>query len=135
MNVKSVIFSYLLTLVVFLAVDMLWLGVISKNLYNKYLGDFITDKVNWTAAIIFYLIFVVGISIFTIYPSVAKDSALNALLMGALFGLFTYATYDLTNLATIKGWPLKIVFIDILWGSLLSAIVSFSGFYIVKWLK
>jgi uncharacterized membrane protein len=135
MNVKSVIFSYLLTLVVFLAVDMLWLGVISKNLYNKYLGDFITDKVNWTAAIIFYLIFIVGISIFTIYPSVAKDSALNALLMGALFGLFTYATYDLTNLATIRGWPLKIVFIDILWGSLLSAIVSFSGFYIVKWLK
>lgn len=135
MNIKSVIFSYLLTLVIFLAVDMLWLGVISKDLYHKYLGDFITDKVNWTAAIIFYLIFVVGISIFSIYPSVTKDSAFNAILMGALFGIFTYATYDLTNLATIKGWPLTIVFIDILWGAVLSAIVSFSGFHIVKWLK
>jgi uncharacterized membrane protein len=135
MNIKSVIFSYLLTLVIFLAVDMLWLGVISKDLYHKYLGDFITDKVNWTAAIIFYLIFIVGISIFSIYPSVTKDSAFNAILTGALFGIFTYATYDLTNLATIKGWPLTIVFIDILWGAVLSAIVSFSGFHIVKWLK
>jgi len=66
---------------------------------------------------------------------VSKGSAFNAILMGALFGLFTYATYDLTNLATLKGWPLNIVFIDILWGALLSAIVSFSGFHIVKWLN
>jgi uncharacterized membrane protein len=77
----------------------------------------------------------VGISIFAIYPAVHKDSAYNAILMGALFGIFTYATYDLTNLATLKDWPLNIVFIDILWGALLSAIVSFSGFHIVKWLN
>lgn len=135
MNIKSIIFSYLLTFIVFLMVDMLWLGIIAKNLYQKYLGDFLTDKVNWTAAFIFYFLYVVGISIFTIYPAVNKDSAVNAIVMGALFGVFTYATYDLTNLATLKGWPLPIVFIDILWGAVLSAIVSLSGFYFVKWLN
>ena len=135
MNIKNTILSYLLTFIVFLMVDMLWLGIIAKNLYQKYLGGFITDKVNWTAALIFYLIYVVGISIFAIYPAVNKGSASNAILMGALFGIFTYATYDLTNLATMKGWPLNIVFIDILWGAFLSALVSFSGFHIVKWLN
>ena len=134
MNIKSVIIRYLLTFVVFLAIDMLWLGVIAKNIYQKYLGSFLTDTVNWTAAFIFYLIFVVGISIFVIYPAVNKGSVYHAILMGALFGFFTYATYDLTNLATLKDWPLPIVFIDIIWGSVLSATVSFSGFYIVKWL-
>lgn len=135
MNIKSVVFSYLLTFIVFLMIDMLWLGVIAKNTYHKYLGDFLTDDVNWTAAIIFYLIYVVGISIFAIYPSINKGSVYQAILLGALFGFFTYATYDLTNLATLKGWPLIIVFIDIIWGSVLSAVVSFSGFYIVKWLS
>jgi len=113
-------------------IDMAWLGFIAKDLYQKYLGDFLTDKVNWTAAFIFYLIYVVGISIFVIYPSVNKNSALSAVIMGGLFGFFTYATYDLTNLATLKGWPLPIVFIDIAWGVVLTAIVSLSGFYIAK---
>lgn len=135
MNIKNTIISYLLTLIVFLIVDMFWLGIIAKNLYQRYLGGFLTGKVNWTAALIFYIIYVVGISIFAIYPAVNKGSAVNAILMGALFGIFTYATYDLTNLATLKDWPLNIVFIDILWGAFLSAIVSFSGFHIVKWLN
>ena len=134
MNIKSIILSYLLTFLFFLIVDMLWLGVIAKNIYQKYLGGFLTDNVNWTTAVVFYFIFVVGISIFVIYPSVNNGSVYQAILMGALFGFFTYATYDLTNLATLKGWPLPIVFIDIIWGSVLSAVVSLSGFYIVKWL-
>jgi uncharacterized membrane protein len=81
------------------------------------------------------MLFVIGISIFAIYPAVQKDSVYNAILLGALFGFFTYATYDLTNLATLKDWPLPIVFIDIIWGTTLSAIVSFSGYYIVKWIS
>jgi len=132
MNIKSIIINYLLTTIVFLIIDMVWLSLIAKNIYQKYLGNFLTDKVNWTAALIFYLIYIVGISIFAIYPSVNKDSALNAILMGGLFGLFTYATYDLTNLATLKDWPLPIVFIDIAWGIALTAAVSLSGFYIAK---
>ena len=135
MSIKTILISYLLTFIVFLMIDMLWLGVLAKNIYQKYLGSFLTDNVNWTAAIIFYMIFVVGISIFSIYPAVNKGSVYHAILMGALFGFFTYATYDLTNLATLKGWPLPIVIIDIIWGSVLSALVSLSGFYIVKWIS
>jgi uncharacterized membrane protein len=135
MGIKTVLISYVLTFIVFLGVDMLWLGLIARNLYRKYLGGFLSDEVNWTAAFIFYLLFVVGISIFAIYPSVNKDSVSSAILLGALFGFFTYATYDMTNLATLKGWPLPIVFIDIAWGALLSAIVSLSGFYIIKWIS
>lgn len=132
MNIVRILISYLLTAVVFFAVDMLWLGVIAKNIYQKYLGSFLTDQVNWVAAIIFYLLFIVGILIFAVYPAVNKGSVLTAVILGALFGFFTYATYDLTNLATLKGWPIQIVFIDIIWGSILTAIVSLAGFYIVK---
>jgi uncharacterized membrane protein len=135
MSTFNMVLAYLLTFAVFLAVDLVWLGVLAKNLYRKYLGEFLTDQINWTAAFIFYFLFVVGISIFAIYPAVAKASVGKAILLGALFGFFTYATYDLTNLATLKGWPLQIVFIDILWGSVLSAIVSFAGYHIILLLK
>ncbi|HPF51832.1 MAG TPA: DUF2177 family protein [Draconibacterium sp.] len=135
MNAKTVLLGYLLTFVVFLAVDMLWLGVIAKNLYARYLADFLSDKINWTAAIVFYLLFVVGILIFAVYPAISKQSVQHALLMGALFGFFTYATYDLTNLATLKGWPIPLVIIDIAWGTLLSATVAFCGFQLTKWIS
>lgn len=135
MNILNTLISYLLTLVVFLIIDLAWLGFIAKDLYKKYLGHYLTDNVNWTAAFIFYLLFVVGVSIFAIYPAVNKNSSLTAIILGALFGFFTYATYDLTNLATLKEWPLTIVFIDIAWGSFLTASVSLAGFYIIKFIK
>ena len=80
-------------------------------------------------------LFIVGVFIFTIMPAVEKNSLTSAITLGALFGFFTYATYDLTNLATLKGWPLNIVFIDIIWGTVLTAIVSTAGFYIVKYFQ
>ncbi len=129
----KLIISYLLTTIVFFTVDMTWLGFIAKELYKKYLGGFLSDKVNWPAAIIFYLLFIIGIFYFAILPAVEKNSLAKAIISGALFGVFTYATYDLTNLATLKDWPLPIVFIDILWGAVLTGIVSTAGFYIVKW--
>lgn len=129
----KLIISYLLTTVVFFAVDMAWLGLLAKNLYKKYLGNFLSDQVNWPAAIIFYLLFITGIFYFAILPAIEKNSLAKAVISGALFGVFTYATYDLTNLATLKNWPLTIVFIDIAWGALLTGIVSTAGFYIVKW--
>lgn len=135
MSLVNVIISYILTTIVFLIIDLVWLGFIAKDLYRKYLGKFLSDEVNWTAAIIFYLIYIVGISVFAIYPAVNKDSVFQAIILGGLFGFFAYATYDLTNLATLKGWPLTIVFIDIIWGIVLTALVSVSGFYIVKLLK
>jgi uncharacterized membrane protein len=135
MPFSKLIISYLLTVMVFFAVDMAWLGFIAKELYRKYLGNFLSDKINWTAAIIFYLLFVAGIFYFVIIPAVEKNSLFKAVISGALFGLLTYATYDLTNLATLKNWPLPIVFIDMAWGALLSAIVGTAGFYIVKWIE
>ncbi len=134
MSFSLLLKAYLLTTVVFFAIDIIWLGVIAKNLYNKYLGKLLAPKVNWTAAMIFYLLFIVGIFYFAIVPSVEAASLEDAILEGALFGFFTYATYDLTNLATLRGWPIRIVFIDIIWGSFLTASVSTAGFYIMNWL-
>jgi uncharacterized membrane protein len=130
----KLIISYLLTAVVFFAIDMAWLGLIAKDLYRKYLGNFLSDNVNWTAAIVFYLLFITGIFYFAVLPAVEKNSLTKAIISGAFFGILTYATYDLTNLATLKNWPLPIVFIDIAWGALLTSIVSAAGYYIVKWL-
>jgi uncharacterized membrane protein len=130
MTIPKIIISYILTTIVFFAIDMVWLGFIAKNIYRKYLGALLSDTVNWGAAIIFYLIFIAGIFIFVIHPSVEKQSVLRAIGLGALFGFIAYATYDLTNYATLKGFPLNIVFIDLAWGALLTALTSLAGYYI-----
>jgi uncharacterized membrane protein len=133
MPLKTLLLSYALTTLVFFAIDLVWLGVVAKGLYARYLGSFLAPNVNWTAAIIFYLLFIVGIFIFAIVPAVEKGSVSHAVVYGALFGFFTYATYDLTNLATLKDWPLPIVFIDIAWGSVLTALLSLAGYHITRW--
>lgn len=127
--------EYIVAVVVFFLIDMLWLGVIAKDLYAKELGHLLTSNINWIAAIIFYLLFVVGIVFFVIHPAIEKNSLSYAIVAGLLFGFMTYATYDLTNLATLKDWPLKIVFIDIAWGSFLSASVSVVTYYVLNILK
>ena len=134
MSFSKLIIAYLLTTIVFFAIDMFWLGFLAKNIYRKYLGGFLSDEVNWTAAIVFYLLFIVGIFYFCILPANEKQSLSKVIISGAFFGFITYATYDLTNMATLKNWPLQIVFIDMAWGAVLTAIVSTAGFYIVKWL-
>jgi uncharacterized membrane protein len=126
--------TYLLTLLVFLAVDFLWLGFIAKRFYQRYLGNFFSEEVNWAAAFLFYLLFIFGMMVFVIYPAINANTVMHALLLGMLYGLVTYATYDLTNLALLKGWPLKIVVVDILWGIVLSGIVSTAGYRMTKWL-
>jgi uncharacterized membrane protein len=115
---------YLIALVTFFALDMTWLGLIAKNLYREQIGHLHRPDVNWTAAIVFYLLFIGGLIVFVISPSVQKQSLMSALLLGAFFGLITYATYDLTNLATTKDWPLFITIVDLIWGAVLSASVS-----------
>ncbi len=135
MTPYKLILSYFLTALVFFAVDMVWLGFIAKGFYRKHLGGFLSDQVNWTAAIVFYLLFIVGIFIFVILPAIEKGSLLRAIGLGAFFGIITYATYDLTNLATLKNWPILIVMVDIAWGAVLTSIVSAAGYGIVKWLN
>ena len=132
MNVVGVMISYLLTALVFFAIDLTWLGLVAKDMYNRNIGHLMSSQVKWVAAVVFYLAFIVGILVFAVYPSVDKDSVLRAVVLGALFGFFTYSTYDLTNLATLKDWPLSITIVDIAWGMVLTSVVSTVGFYIVR---
>ena len=126
---------YLVTLLAFFAVDMLWLGVVARTFYRKHLGFLLAPTPNWTAAIIFYLLFIVGILVFVVVPGLKEDSLRSTLLRAALFGLITYATYDLTNLATVKDWPVIVTVVDLIWGTVLSMAVSFAGFMAGKWLS
>ena len=113
-----------IALPVFFAIDMLWLGLIAKDFYAKQIGGLMKPNINWTAAIIFYLIFIAGLVVFVIMPAVVKNSWSHAVLMGALFGFVCYATYDLTNLAVAKDWPIFVTIIDLIWGAVLAASVS-----------
>ena len=115
---------FLITIVVFLLIDIFWLGVVAKNIYAKEIGRLMKRNVNWLAAFIFYGIFIAGLVFFVIGPSVEDESILTAVLSGAIFGFVTYSTYDLTNLSVLKGWSLKITVIDILWGTFLASSVS-----------
>jgi uncharacterized membrane protein len=125
---------YLLTIPVFFAVDLLWLGVVAKNLYQKNLAHLLSPQVNWPAAFAFYAMYIAGILLFAVRPALEAQSLARAALWGALFGFFTYATYDLTNLATLRDWPLKIVFIDIAWGVVLCTLVASGSYLIGRWL-
>lgn len=121
---------YLIALPAFLAIDGVWLGLIAKNLYRQQLGYLMKANPNWAAAILFYLLFIVGLVVFVLEPAVVKNSWQQALFLGALFGLVSYATYDLTNLATVKDWPLLVTVIDLIWGAVLSASVSVISYLI-----
>ena len=115
---------YFIALPIFFAMDMIWLGVAAKNFYSRQIGFLMKSNVNWLAAVLFYLLFIAGLVVFVIAPAVEKGSWVRALRFGALFGLITYATYDLTNLATLKDWPLVVTVVDLIWGTVLAASVS-----------
>lgn len=119
---------YLAALGAFFFIDMLWLGLVARSFTQHQLGFLMAPRVNWLVAIIFYLLFVAGLVFFVIIPGLKENSLKATLLRGALFGLVTYATYDLTNLATIKDWPVLFSLVDMLWGTVLSVSVSCVGF-------
>jgi len=125
---------YLLTVPVFFAIDMLWLGYAAKGFYRQNLGRFLGPEVNWAAALVFYLVYIVGILFFAVAPALERGSLGRAALLGGLFGFFTYATYELTNLATLEDWPLKVVVVDIAWGMVLCTFVATCSFLIGRWL-
>jgi uncharacterized membrane protein len=125
---------YALTVPVFLLVDFLWLGWVARTFYRSQLGALLRVTPNWTAAILFYLLYVAGILLFVVCPALDRGSLARAGILGGLFGLMAYATYDLTNLATVPGWPLRLVLVDIAWGICLTAIVSVISFAIGRWL-
>lgn len=125
---------FLATTLAFFLIDMLWLGLVARSLYSKYLGYLMKPSPNWTAATIFYLLFIAGLLVFAVVPGLQAGSFAKALALGAFFGLVTYATYDLTNLATIKDWPLTITVIDLIWGTVLSTAVTAISYQVGRWL-
>jgi uncharacterized membrane protein len=135
MNIVSYLKLYALTVPIFFVIDIVWLGVFAKGFYRRNLGFILSPQVNWAAAVIFYLVYIAGILFFAVRPAMLTNSWRQAAALGALFGFFTYATYDLTNLATIKDWPLVIVVVDILWGVCLCTLVACLSFAVAKWLS
>jgi len=121
---------FAIALPVFFALDIVWIGFLAKDFYRAQIGALLKPDVNWTPAIIFYLIFIAGLIVFVITPAMEKGSWTHALLFGALFGLVCYATYDLTNLALAKDWPLLVTIVDLAWGAMVSASVSVLTYFI-----
>jgi len=128
MNLLRQIYLYLICLGAFLVIDLTWLGVVARNFYRRQIGELMADSTNWVAAFTFYLLFVVGVVLFVVNPAIQKESLAWSVGIGFLFGLITYATYDLTNLATLANWPLRLTLVDLLWGGVLSASVSLVGY-------
>ncbi len=126
---------YGITLLGFFAIDMVWLGFVARGFYKQHLGFLLSDKPNWYAALVFYLLFVAGMLVFAVLPGLQANSVRKALMLGAFFGLITYATYDLTNMATIKNWPTIVTVVDMLWGAVLATAVSGIGFLAGRWLQ
>jgi len=124
MTVTNFLKLYAVALPVFLVIDMIWLGVVARSFYQGQMGHLMRAHVNWAAAIVFYLLFVAGIVVLAVWPAVERQSLAHALVLGALLGLVTYAAYDLTNLATLEGFPLTVALVDLAWGTVLCAIVS-----------
>jgi uncharacterized membrane protein len=119
--------GYLAALVTFVAVDMVWLGIMVERVYRPAIGDLLAPSVGLPAAIVFYLIFPVGLTLFAVLPALQNESAGNAAILGGLFGFFAYATYDLTNQATLRNWPTHLTVIDLAWGSALAALAATIG--------
>ena len=112
--------------------DFIWLGYVAKKLYYAEMGKILLEKPNMTAALLFYIIYIIGVVVFVINPALEKSSWQHALGYGALFGFVAYATYDLTSLAVAKGFSAKIVVIDLLWGTALTAAVALAAYGAVK---
>ncbi len=123
--------AFIATVVAFLILDGIWLLVIARSFYRRHLGFLMAEQPNWAAAGIFYLLYAIGLTIFVVIPAVDAGSVLEGLWRGALFGLVAYATYDLTNQATLRSWPAIITVVDLTWGTVLSASVAAIATYAV----
>jgi len=115
---------YLITFLTFLAIDSLWLGLVAPSFYRSQIGYIMAETPNYFAAGLFYLVFIFGMVVFIVEPGVREGTLIQSVSRGALFGLVTYATYDLTNLATLEGWPVLLTVVDLTWGTVLSAAVT-----------
>ena len=121
---REYVIAYFIALVIMAGMDFTWFSIAADPIYQRSLGPILADKVNYAAAVAFYLIYVLGVVIFAIRPGLNSGNWWAAMLLGAMFGFFAYATYDLTNFATLKLWSLKVTLIDVAWGIFVTAVVS-----------
>lgn len=126
---------YLLAFCLFLGMDFIWLGFVAKGIYRHELGFLLASQFKLLPALLFYILYIAGLVFFCINPALVKHSAITALVYGAFFGLIAYATYDLTNMATLNNWPLKIVVIDLCWGVFITGSVCFITTYFAQHFK
>jgi uncharacterized membrane protein len=134
MNLGKMAALYGITAAAFFALDFVWLSTATSRIYKPMLGDLLAEKPQLAVAAVFYLIYVVGILVFAVLPGLQDGAVLGALWRGALFGLLAYATYDLTNMSTLRDWPWQISVIDMVWGTTLNGLVAAAGFYAGRWL-
>jgi uncharacterized membrane protein len=130
---SKAIWAYLATATTMIVIDLIWLGIIAKPLYQQGIGHLMAESPHIVPAALFYLFFPLGLVLFAVMPHAGSAQWSNALMWGGLFGLFAYATYDLTNLATLKNWPLSLALIDMAWGTAVSGVASTAGFFAIQW--
>lgn len=126
--------AYLSTAVVFFGLDALWLGVIARTAYRRWIGHLMADEINLMAAFWFYLAYVFALIIFAVAPALREGAWTTAVIYGALFGLFAYGTYEMSNFATLRDWPIRMVIVDLAWGTALSATSAYAGYAITRYL-
>ena len=132
---KCFLLATLITSIVFLIVDVIWLNFATKSFYRPLLGDLIigpTEKPVLWAAALFYILYVVGVAVVVIQPCIHDSSILKSIYIGFVFGLVAYGTYNLTNMAVLKGWSPTVVFVDMFWGGSLTAFSAGSGLFVAK---
>jgi len=134
MSIGKLVAVYVACAVVFFALDFVWLSTATSRIYRPYLGDLLADQPRLGVAAAFYLVYIVGLIALAVVPALKEGSVAGALWRGALLGLLAYATYDLTNLATIRDWPWQVSAIDMVWGTALNGVVAVVGFYVGMWL-
>ncbi|QNK65066.1 DUF2177 family protein [Variovorax sp. PAMC26660] len=132
MSTKHLV-AWAVTFVVLLVIDMIWLGLVAKGMYQQGMGELMSPQPRLAFAAVFYLLYPVGLVIFAIQPGIEAQSVMRAAVLGGLFGMFCYGTYDLTNLAVIRNWPLGLSFIDIAWGALVSGVAAAAGAVAWRW--
>ncbi len=123
---------YIVALPILLVLDALWIGLVAKDVFKQHVGHLMAQEMRWGAAGSFYLVYILGLVFFVIAPAIRENSWIQALLCGAFFGFIAYATYDLTNLATLDKWPATLAFFDMLWGSFVSGAVALITYWIGK---
>tara|TARA_B100000886_G_scaffold275462_1_gene199372 strand:+ start:122 stop:538 length:417 start_codon:yes stop_codon:yes gene_type:complete len=129
---KCFLLATFISALIFLVIDVIWLSFATKSFYRPLIGDLLTDKPVLWAAALFYILYIIGISLVVIQPCVYDDTTTKSLYIGFIFGLVAYGTYNLTNMAVLKGWSPTVAFVDMFWGGFLTAFSAGSGIFIAK---